>query len=165
MLCASLRRLGQASMRYLLPMESLASGATQQAASAATDHTHHTYDVGKASLVGWHEPVQDAACLESAPLGASRWSSRALPLPSASLRALVRLVRTARQATNIKFHDGMVPRETKEQLLGQKGVVLWFTGERGRMPSGWRLQVGCALALPAILQRRVDTMKRMGPWA
>lgn len=33
------------------------------------------------------------------------------------------------QATNIKFHDGMVPRETKEQLLGQKGVVLWFTGE------------------------------------
>lgn len=23
----------------------------------------------------------------------------------------------------------MVPRETKEQLLGQKGVVLWFTGE------------------------------------
>ncbi len=34
------------------------------------------------------------------------------------------------QATNIKFHDGMVPRETKEQLLGQKGVVLWFTGAR-----------------------------------
>lgn len=32
------------------------------------------------------------------------------------------------QATNIKFHDGMVPRETKEELLGQKGVVLWFTG-------------------------------------
>ncbi|KAL4438510.1 hypothetical protein ABPG77_000158 [Micractinium sp. CCAP 211/92] len=35
------------------------------------------------------------------------------------------------KATNIKFHDGMVPRETKEQLLGQKGVVLWFTGLSG----------------------------------
>lgn len=35
------------------------------------------------------------------------------------------------KATNIKFHDGMVPRETKEELLGQKGVVLWFTGLSG----------------------------------
>lgn len=33
------------------------------------------------------------------------------------------------QATNIKFHDGMVPRETKEMFLGQKGCVLWFTGK------------------------------------
>lgn len=33
-------------------------------------------------------------------------------------------------ATNIKFHDGMVPRETKEKLLNQKGVVIWFTGAR-----------------------------------
>lgn len=82
MLCASFRRLGHASVRSLLPMEALASGTlAQQAASAATDHTHHTYDVGK--------------------------------------------------ATNIKFHDGMVPRENKEQLLGQKGVVLWFTGLSG----------------------------------
>jgi len=31
-------------------------------------------------------------------------------------------------ATNIKFHDGMVPRETKEKLMNQKGVVIWFTG-------------------------------------
>ena len=31
-------------------------------------------------------------------------------------------------ATNIKFHEGMVPRDTKEKLLGQKGVILWFTG-------------------------------------
>jgi len=32
-------------------------------------------------------------------------------------------------ATNIKFHDGMVPRETKEKILDQKGVVIWFTGK------------------------------------
>ena len=31
-------------------------------------------------------------------------------------------------ATNIKFHDGMVPRNTKEAILNQKGVVVWFTG-------------------------------------
>ncbi|KAI3424272.1 hypothetical protein D9Q98_009626 [Chlorella vulgaris] len=35
------------------------------------------------------------------------------------------------QATNIKFHDGMVPRDVKEEILGQKGVVLWFTGLSG----------------------------------
>lgn len=34
-------------------------------------------------------------------------------------------------ATNIKFHDGMVPRETKEKLMDQKGVVIWFTGLSG----------------------------------
>jgi hypothetical protein len=32
-------------------------------------------------------------------------------------------------ATNIKFHDGMVPRDTKEKLMDQKGVILWFTGK------------------------------------
>lgn len=32
-------------------------------------------------------------------------------------------------ATNIKFHDGMVPRADKEKMLGQKGVVIWFTGK------------------------------------
>lgn len=34
------------------------------------------------------------------------------------------------QATNIKFHDGMVPRSTKEAMLNQRGCVLWFTGKR-----------------------------------
>ena len=32
-------------------------------------------------------------------------------------------------ATNIKFHDGMVPRDTKEKLMDQKGVIIWFTGK------------------------------------
>lgn len=35
------------------------------------------------------------------------------------------------KATNIKFHDGMVPRDIKEGIMQQKGVVLWFTGLSG----------------------------------
>ena len=38
---------------------------------------------------------------------------------------------TVGSASNIKFHEGMVERETKEKLLKQKGVVLWFTGLSG----------------------------------
>lgn len=34
-------------------------------------------------------------------------------------------------ATNIKFHEGMVPRDVKEKLMDQKGVVIWFTGLSG----------------------------------
>ena len=34
-------------------------------------------------------------------------------------------------ATNIKFHDGMVPREAKEKLMNQRGVVIWLTGLSG----------------------------------
>lgn len=30
--------------------------------------------------------------------------------------------------TNITWHEGGVSAEQKEALLGQKGVVLWFTG-------------------------------------
>jgi hypothetical protein len=50
---------------------------------------------------------------------------------------LVRCGALCLQATNIKFHDGMVPRDVKEEILGQKGVVLWFTGAllpRGAQP-------------------------------
>ena len=48
------------------------------------------------------------------------------------------------QATNIKFHDGMVPRDTKEGILRQKGVVLWFTGGRqaAARGAGWLGGVG-----------------------
>lgn len=35
------------------------------------------------------------------------------------------------KATNIKWHEGMVPRDNKEKLLNQKGCVLWFTGLSG----------------------------------
>jgi adenylylsulfate kinase len=34
-------------------------------------------------------------------------------------------------STNIKWHEGAVPTEAKEQLLGQKGCVIWFTGLSG----------------------------------
>ena len=34
-------------------------------------------------------------------------------------------------ATNIKFHEGMVPRAAKEKILDQRGVVIWFTGLSG----------------------------------
>ena len=36
------------------------------------------------------------------------------------------------KATNIKFHEGMVPRAAKEELLKQRGVVIWFTGAFAR---------------------------------
>ena len=32
-------------------------------------------------------------------------------------------------STNIRWHETMVVREDKELLLGQRGCVLWFTGE------------------------------------
>ena len=35
------------------------------------------------------------------------------------------------KATNIVWHDSQVQREDREQLLGQKGVLLWFTGLSG----------------------------------
>ena len=34
-------------------------------------------------------------------------------------------------STNIKWHEGSVPREGREKLVGQKGCVLWFTGLSG----------------------------------
>lgn len=35
------------------------------------------------------------------------------------------------KATNIVWHDGVVTREKREGLLGQRGVLLWFTGLSG----------------------------------
>lgn len=35
------------------------------------------------------------------------------------------------KATNITWHEGKVTKEDREKLLGQKGVVLWFTGLSG----------------------------------
>lgn len=129
-------------------MEALASGTlAQQAAGAATDHTHHTYDVGKASAVcrlpfpcymyvprgKIEEPGRRQQVARQANGQVRKQSSHAELWPAACLMLLILRTLCALsvpQATNIKFHDGMVPRENKEQLLGQKGVVLWFTGER-----------------------------------
>ena len=35
------------------------------------------------------------------------------------------------KATNIKWHSGRISKKAREQRLGQKGVVLWFTGLSG----------------------------------
>lgn len=35
------------------------------------------------------------------------------------------------KATNVHWHDGEVTREDRNQLLGQKGATLWFTGLSG----------------------------------
>lgn len=38
---------------------------------------------------------------------------------------------TEQKATNVHWHDGEITREQRGQLLGQKGVTLWFTGLSG----------------------------------
>ncbi len=38
---------------------------------------------------------------------------------------------TQNKATNITWHEGHVGREQREKLLGQKGVLIWFTGLSG----------------------------------
>lgn len=36
-----------------------------------------------------------------------------------------------KKATNITWHEGSVSKEDREKLLGQRGVILWFTGLSG----------------------------------
>lgn len=38
---------------------------------------------------------------------------------------------TLQKATNIKWHEGNITKEDREKVLGQQGVVLWFTGLSG----------------------------------
>lgn len=38
---------------------------------------------------------------------------------------------TPDKATNVVWHDGEVSREDRHHLLGQKGVMIWFTGLSG----------------------------------
>lgn len=38
---------------------------------------------------------------------------------------------TIQKATNITWHKGAIDKGARERLLGQKGVVLWFTGLSG----------------------------------
>lgn len=45
------------------------------------------------------------------------------------------------QSTDIKWHEGGVPRQDKEKLLNQKGCILWFTGLSGSGKS----TVACSL--------------------
>lgn len=38
---------------------------------------------------------------------------------------------TVHKATNITWHHGAIAKEDRERLLGQKGIVIWFTGLSG----------------------------------
>ena len=38
---------------------------------------------------------------------------------------------TAQNATNVVWHDGEISREERQNLLGQTGAMLWFTGLSG----------------------------------
>jgi len=38
---------------------------------------------------------------------------------------------TLRKATNITWHEGNISKDDRGRMLGQKGVVLWFTGLSG----------------------------------
>ena len=56
------------------------------------------------------------------------WADEASAINATQQRGVTGDVYDVGSATNIKFHDGMVPRETKEKIMNQKGVVIWFTG-------------------------------------
>ncbi|HDP95854.1 MAG TPA: adenylyl-sulfate kinase [Candidatus Aminicenantes bacterium] len=49
---------------------------------------------------------------------------------------------TEQKATNVVWHEHTVKREEREQLLRQKGAVLWFTG----LPSSGKSTIANALA-------------------
>lgn len=38
---------------------------------------------------------------------------------------------TVQKATNIVWHPSLIKKEDREKLLGQKGIVIWFTGLSG----------------------------------
>ena len=55
---------------------------------------------------------------------------------------------TEQKATNVHWHDGEVTREQRNQLLGQKGATIWFTGLSGSGKST------VAVALEKVLQQQ-----------
>ncbi|GAX82740.1 hypothetical protein CEUSTIGMA_g10166.t1 [Chlamydomonas eustigma] len=58
------------------------------------------------------------------------------------------------ESTNIKWHEGGVSRDAKEQLLNQKGCVLWFTGLSGSGKS----TVACTLEHALIGEGKLTTL-------
>jgi len=59
-------------------------------------------------------------------------------------------------STNIKWHEGAVSTSTKEQILGQKGCVLWFTGLSGSGKSTVACTLEHALAAEGRLTALLD---------
>jgi len=56
---------------------------------------------------------------------------------------------TTQKATNITWHEGALNKQDREKLLGQKGVVIWFTG----LPSSGKSTLAHAIE-ERLFQRR-----------
>ena len=63
---------------------------------------------------------------------------------------------TEQKATNVHWHQGDVTREHRNQLLGQKGVTLWFTGLSGSGKSTVAVALERALHARGRLSYRLD---------
>lgn len=68
----------------------------------------------------------------------------------------VNKVMTEQKATNVHWHHGDVTREHRNQLLGQKGVTLWFTGLSGSGKSSVAVALEQALHAQGKLSYRLD---------
>jgi adenylylsulfate kinase len=87
------------------------------------------------------------------------------------------------KATNVTWHEGAVSREQRQQLLGQKGVILWMTGlsasgkstiacvleqrllERGRHAyrlDGDNIRMGLNKNLGFCAEDRAENIRRIG---
>jgi len=63
---------------------------------------------------------------------------------------------TDQKATNVHWHQGDVTREDRNQLLGQKGATLWFTGLSGSGKSTVAVALEKALFQRGKLTYRLD---------
>lgn len=63
---------------------------------------------------------------------------------------------TEQKATNVHWHDGEVTRADRQQLLGQKGVTIWFTGLSGSGKSTVAVALEQALHAQGRLVYRLD---------
>jgi len=60
------------------------------------------------------------------------------------------------KATNVTWHDGEIVREDRNQLLGQQGATLWFTGLSGSGKSTIAVALEQALFQRSKLSYRLD---------
>lgn len=63
---------------------------------------------------------------------------------------------TEQKATNVTWHDGEIAREDRNQLLGQQGATLWFTGLSGSGKSTIAVALEQALFQRSKLSYRLD---------
>lgn len=63
---------------------------------------------------------------------------------------------TEQKSTNVYWHNGDISREDRTQLLGQKGVTLWFTGLSGSGKSTIAVALEKALYQHGKLTYRLD---------